>query len=1766
MKFFLQLPLSLLLLASNLPVRAEEPLVLTADSSAFTLDTRLPPNVIGADRLILRSESATFTLETQLGLESMAVGHVTKAESPAFTLDTRLPADTGVGSNLVTLMESAPFVLDSRLRTENPLLALLVNQAESQQFWLDTRMAQQDALYTKLEITAEYSPFTIDTVNGQVQAPAQTLTGATTGGKARFSQDGLRLAKAEGGQVLMWNLQSSRTNSVFVGHWGQVSSLDFSPLGDQLLTGSADGTFRWWDTASRLELGRTFPPGVGTVYTSYASDGARVVVGCGGNVSLYRASTMELLQEFSDSEGTVTAVALATEGLALAGNSARSAAVWDTATGNLLYRLNKHQGMITAVAFFPGGSNAMTASLDGTIRVWEMATGTQALCIPVGAPVADANLSLDGRLIASCDTGNPGTAYLWDAPSGGLMRVFKDASWDASQIKAVALSPDQTVLATTHVDGRVRLWNTGFEPRPIYPVTTLTIGGSALFTLRSHGLYYFEVDAEARGSLVVTLEADPGAAVGTTLNRKSRIPAGFARGLSADAEFANLGTPQADKNVGAPESKSLQRPPPGADITAFRMTATKGHLPSMYDYETFSQAPVNNLHCEMPILLTSAGKAYVLAFAPFLSAGSIQARIHAEYSDFVLSDISPARGGNSGNVTARLQGTGLTPDTTARLIGPGGATVSSQLAMWGDSSKVWFTFALSNAPVGSYQVEISKPGATSTLLAYPFQVVAAPGLPPDLVHTTRPLLRSSLTAPSAVRSGRDYSMTLAYANVGDIDIAAPLFVVSAGDQKPSIYRPPSGNLSIPGPSQTVVRTFTTPQVPQVQILGLNQDGPPGILPPGANWEIPIYFQANSGSDATVQQPFHLMTFLLSVLNADATPIDWTALESRFQPTNIPPDLWAAVWTNFKTTVGTTWADYLRALDTQAHLLALANQPSYSASDLLTALFSQAVGAPYRRTLAVAVDAQAPVPALPLQFSRFATDGLEHRFTLGALGRGWSHNYEYTLTQPTDGVVIIRTPGAGGRRFTLGADSVWHGETGDYAALTSIAGGAFVLVEKQGISWQFDGNGKLAFMAETNGNRITLTYSGSALTALAHSAGPTFMLEYNAQGRISRLTDHAGQVTTYEYDSAGEHLVRVTAPGNVTNTYAYQPFSGSPSDHALTSVTFPDGTHQFFSWDAQGRVAEQSRDGGAERLQFAYTADGTFMMRDTQDAVTALRLGARGQLLQMTDALGHPVTINYDTNFNFTRLTGPVGDTTELTYDAQGNAVSIVNPLGQQVTLTCAPLGRLSNLRDARGQPTDFSYDPQGNLTGIAYADASAETFGYDTSGSVTTWQNRRGQPIQFTRSAQGQLNRKTYPDGRTIDYLYDARGQLTNIVDTAGAPTFLSATNSLSYDARGFLTSITYPDGKGFTFDYNAAGRRTRRVGHDGYTLNYSYDSAGRLASLTEGTTNELVRYAYDPAGRLIRENKGNGTFTTYTYDLAGQLIALTNHASLLTVNSFFNYSYDAKGNRLTMTTTVGVTAYEYDALNQLTGVTYPGGRHVTYAYDPAGNRTVVSDNGRNSVYAANSLNQYTQAGEATFGYDTDGNMNRRTDTTGTTTYEYDSENRLVRVVTPTNGVFQHTYDALGNRTAVTHDGVTNRYLHDPIGLVGVAAEYDATGSLVARYDHALGLVSRADSDGNAAFYSFDALGNTREVTGPSGAVLNAYDYDAFGATSAASEIVPNAFQLVGRFGVVQEQSGTHFMRARYFSQGIFPLTKVGLSLQILSVCCRQNPISIATS
>jgi len=508
---------------------------------------------------------------------------------------------------------------------------------------------------------------------------------------------------------------------------------------------------------------------------------------------------------------------------------------------------------------------------------------------------------------------------------------------------------------------------------------------------------------------------------------------------------------------------------------------------------------------------------------------------------------------------------------------------------------------------------------------------------------------------------------------------------------------------------------------------------------------------------------------------------------------------------------------------------------------------------------------------------------------------------------------------------------------------------------------------------------------------------------------------------------------------------------------------------------------------------------------------------------------------YDADSNPTLVIGPSGLASHFAYDGVGNLVSVQDPMGYITEFGYG--GSYSNLiwaRDARGNATRYDYHDAGNLSSITSADGAVEYNGYDASGNPTTWTNRRGHTISYAYNERGQLTEKAYPDGSTFTYAYDAAGRLISATGPQGATTF-------QYDGvSDRLTNVTYPGGRYLEFSYDAAGRRTQMVDQDGFTVNYGYDSAGRLAGLTDGGGASIVNYTYDGAGRLIREDKGNGTYTVYEYDAAGQILHLVNHAPDGSANSRFDYMYDQLGRRMGMATLDGTWGYEYDDSGQLTHAVFDSvkaeisDQDLTYVYDAVGNRIRTIINGVTTEYSTNNMNQYTAVGTATYGYDADGNMMSKVDGADTWAYTFDDENRLARLVAP-DGTWDYKYDASGNRIAAERDAQRTEYLVDPLGLVNVVGEYDGTGALIAHHTQGLGLISREDQTGTSAYYGFDAIGSASELTDGSGLLLNSYARTPFRSSLFIMDHIDVPFTYIGELGVAEDAHSLYFMRARYY-------------------------------
>jgi RHS repeat-associated protein len=181
-------------------------------------------------------------------------------------------------------------------------------------------------------------------------------------------------------------------------------------------------------------------------------------------------------------------------------------------------------------------------------------------------------------------------------------------------------------------------------------------------------------------------------------------------------------------------------------------------------------------------------------------------------------------------------------------------------------------------------------------------------------------------------------------------------------------------------------------------------------------------------------------------------------------------------------------------------------------------------------------------------------------------------------------------------------------------------------------------------------------------------------------------------------------------------------------------------------------------------------------------------------------------------------------------------------------------------------------------------------------------------------------------------------------------------------------------------------------------------------------------------------------------------------------------------------------------------------------------------------------MNRYEATGELVYEYDDDGNVTMINDTTGgpVTTFTYNTESQLVEIDDGTD-VRTFTYDGLGRCVGRTVNGVATEYLVAPLGMREVLAEYDGTGVLSASYSYGGVLLAR-QAGSETQHYTFTERGDTVLMTGTGGAVANRYTYTPFGTRLVAEETVPNPFQYVGAYGVMNHGGGCLHMRARFYN------------------------------
>ena len=390
-----------------------------------------------------------------------------------------------------------------------------------------------------------------------------------------------------------------------------------------------------------------------------------------------------------------------------------------------------------------------------------------------------------------------------------------------------------------------------------------------------------------------------------------------------------------------------------------------------------------------------------------------------------------------------------------------------------------------------------------------------------------------------------------------------------------------------------------------------------------------------------------------------------------------------------------------------------------------------------------------------------------------------------------------------------------------------------------------------FAHDADGNMTQVTFPDTTSRSFGYDSRHLMTSETNARN----LT------TTRQYDFTGR-FIQSTRPDNSTRQATnmqtvglMDPASGfgtaaNPApfvrpDAAISTFTDGNGHVQTFETDGFGKLTRMTDANGLTTITDR-DADGNPIRTVRPDGSEILRtFDANGNLLTVTEGFNGAVTsTTHDPTFNLlTSITDPRGNTTTFTRDAKGNVIQMTNDLGHITSLAYNSQGLVTQMTEPNGLVMTYTYSaadllatltetppPGGGLT-------RTTTFAYDAAGQITQLVTPDGITLAADYDPSGRLIRITDNLNQKIEYAYDGEGNRirTDIKDPDGT---LATTVQETFDNLNRLLTVAQPHVPGTDsiaqLQYDNSGNATGQTDPNGNVSSGSYDLGDRLAQNTD--------------------------------------------------------------------------------------------------------------------------------------------------------------------------------------------------------------------------------------------------------------------------------------------------------------------------------------------
>ena len=386
--------------------------------------------------------------------------------------------------------------------------------------------------------------------------------------------------------------------------------------------------------------------------------------------------------------------------------------------------------------------------------------------------------------------------------------------------------------------------------------------------------------------------------------------------------------------------------------------------------------------------------------------------------------------------------------------------------------------------------------------------------------------------------------------------------------------------------------------------------------------------------------------------------------------------------------------------------------------------------------------------------------------------------------------------------------------------------------------------------------------------------------------------------------------------------------------------------------------------------------------------------AGNNLIEETDARGYKTsyTVDGDTSRN-EEVIDRLGNKTAYEYDASGRTTKVTSKKTNGSVLA----------------NVSYSYDTFDNMTEIARGDGMKYALAYNNFHNLESIgiDGKAEKLIKYTyKNGNGRLKRMTYANGHTMKAVYNSIGQM---VAEKWFETEAQAVNSTA-------TPIAY-----YKYVYDGEGNIVRSIDISGKKeYNYEYEE-GRIVRATEANITlsgkivtskvivNTVKYYYDSEGKMTKKVitfADNSTHTVYFENSDDN-----------TVVKFDVPDTKNKNKKQTITSHSKTDSFGRKIFDEL----QIGRGFVSrqFSYMPG---AITDEHKKQHLIKSTATTQLVSHIALSDGR--------------TISYEYDDEERIIKVTDTIDGTVSYTYDALGQLETETKDGKTTKLEYDNYGNI----------------------------------------------------------------------------------------------------------------------------------